>query len=61
MKILASASCGLCLATGALYLSLPIYGFDQGARRAVGFVALGLLVVAVASTWAYVRSDTTKI
>ena len=61
MKILASASCGLFLATGAVYFFLPTYDFDEGIRRNVAFIALGLLVVAVASTWAYVRSDTTKI
>ena len=61
MKVLASVSCGLCLATGAVYFTLPIFDFDEGIRRSVAFLALALLVVAVGSTWAYVRSDTTKI
>lgn len=57
LKILASVSCGLFLATGAVYLTLPTFDFDEGIRRTVAFLALALLVVAVASTWAYVHSD----
>ena len=57
MRILASVSCGLCLATGAVFFFIPTFDFDESVKRTVGFLAVGLIVIAVASTYAYVRSN----